>query len=137
MPDWKTLLAWIDASLWPFVPPSLLGAFIGWAYAKNQTPRQRAGSFVISAALSVYATAAVAENFHFGTATLAVIAILLATVGTDLIGGLIAAGRSWKADPFGTFSRWWNLIRPGGAGYQPPSQPPALPEGGDPLRRDA
>lgn len=136
MPDWKNWLSWLDASLLPFIPPSLIGACIGLAYPKNQTPRQRAGSFVISAALSVYATGAVAENFHYGTATLSVIAILLATVGTDMIGGLIAAGRAWKADPFSTFARWWSLIRPGG-GYQPPVdvQPPQ--GGGDPLRRDS
>lgn len=134
--DWKNWVGWIDASLLPFIPPSLIGAFIGAAYAKDQTDRQRAASFVISAGFSVYATAAIAENLHWGPATLAIVAILGAVIGTDIVGGIKAAGRSWKVDPFGTAGRLWSMIRPGG--YQPP--PPAdLPPqgGGDPLRRDS
>lgn len=142
MSDLKAWLSeWVDPSVLPFVPPSLIGAFIGWRWAQEQTQRQRAGSFLISTVLSSYATAAVAENLHWGTATLALVAILGAVVGMDLIGGLVVSARQWKADPQGTFGRWWATWL--GRGGTPPNPPPAPeqapqpPQGGDPMRRDS
>lgn len=136
MADWKSWSDWFDASALPFVPPSMVGAFIGWSYAREQTLKQRAVSFLISGVFSAYTTAAIAENLHWGKATLAIVAILGAVVGMDIIGGIVVAARAWKLAPFDTFARWWGLIRPAGTAAVPPiDQPP--PQGGDPMRRDS
>ena len=133
---------WFDDKLASVVPPSLLGAAIGWSYSKNQTIRQRTVSFVISAGIAAYATAAVSENLQWGPASLAVFAILFAAVGTDIVGGFVEMGRQWKADPTKFFARWWSTWRNGAPPpeQQPPAPPagtPDLPPRGDPMRRDS
>lgn len=143
--DKATWLATVEWAL-PFIPPSLFGAWLGLRWAKEQTPRQRAGSFASSSILSVYLTASVAEisktgGFPLGPATLAIIAILGAVVGMDIIGGFVVIARQWKVDPNSTFGKWFSMLWPWAGRGQSPAPPPIAqpgdqpPGGGDPMRR--
>jgi hypothetical protein len=82
---------------------------MGFAYAKEQTPRQRTVSFLVAIPLPVYVTGLVSEITKMGPYTLAVAAIGSALLESDLIGGVLVVGRQWRADPFATFRPWWSL----------------------------
>lgn len=96
----------IAARLAPYLPPAL-GAFIGLRWAQNQTPQQKVTGFVAAFALSVYFAPAVSELLALGPKSTIAAGILIAVVGMDILGGLLAAARAFRRDPVGAFRAWW------------------------------
>jgi hypothetical protein len=90
----------------PYLPPALVGSFIGLRYTTNQTPKQRVLSFVAGACLAVFVAPALAEHFALGPRVTMAVGLLTAIVGMDIIGGLLAVGTQFKADPTGTVRGW-------------------------------
>lgn len=99
--------AW-DA-LGPFVPP-LLGAFIGLRYATDAPLRDRALTWLFSAAAGIYLGGALAEYYTLGVRTAGGAMFLIAMFGSELFAVAIAALKQWSADPVGTFRRWRNAV---------------------------
>ena len=93
----------------PYLPPAF-GALIGLRWAKDQTPAQKASSFAIGFGLAVYFGPAVAELFSLGPKSTVAVGILIAVVGMDVIGGLIAAAAAFRANPVGVFKDWWRAF---------------------------
>lgn len=91
----------------PYLPPAF-GAFIGLRWAQNQTPTQKVVGFVTGFGLAVYFGPAVAELLSLGPKATVAVGILIAIVGMDIIGGLMAAASAFKSDPLGSFSKWWS-----------------------------
>lgn len=89
----------------PYLPPAF-GALIGLRWAKDQTPVQKCSSFGISFGLAVYIGPAVAELFSLGPKSTVAVGILIAVVGMDIIGGLIAAAAAFRSNPTGTLKGW-------------------------------
>lgn len=96
----------ITRELAPYLPPAF-GAFVGLANAGKQTPTQRFIGFVSGFGLAVYFAPAVSEIFALGPKATVAIGILIAIVGMDVIGGLMAAASAFKADPLASFKAWW------------------------------
>ena len=91
----------------PYLPPAF-GALIGLRWAKDQTPKQKAFSFVTGFGLAVYFAPAIAELFSLGPKATVAVGILTAIVGMDVVGGLIAVTSQFRTDPTGTFRAWFN-----------------------------
>ena len=96
----------LSASLAPYLPPAL-GALVGLRWAQNQTPTQKVLGFATSFGAGVYLGPAVAEILSLGPRTAVAAGILIAVVGMDVIGGLMALAAAFRADPIGTFKAWW------------------------------
>ena len=99
----------LAADLAPYLPPAF-GALIGLRYAKDQTPTQKVGSFVISFGLAVYLGPAVAELLSLGPKSTIAVGILIAVVGMDIIGGLMAAAAAFRNNPVAAFRDWWGAF---------------------------
>ena len=97
--------AW-DA-LWPFVPPAI-GAYFGLRYAVDQSPRERMSTWLCSAFLSLYLGQAVGEYYGLGAKATSGASIVIAMLLSEVVGVVVAASRQWRADPVGTFRRWWD-----------------------------
>lgn len=95
------LLDWIA----PFVPPAL-GAAVGLLYKRDLTNRERASAFVVSFLMGIYLGAGVGEWLALGPKATIAVGVMIAAVGTEAIGVLIAALRQFKTDPAGAFRRW-------------------------------
>ena len=93
--------------LLPYLPPAF-GALLGLRYAKDQTPAQKLTSFVFGFGLGVWFGPAIAEGLSLGPRLTIAAGILVAVLGMDVIGGLMAALSQFKADPLGTGRRWIN-----------------------------
>jgi hypothetical protein len=93
------------ADLEPYLPPAF-GALVGLRWTKDQTPRQRIFSFATGFGLAVWFGPAVAEILSLGPKATVAVGILIAIVGMDAIGGLLAAAAQFHADPPGTFRTW-------------------------------
>jgi hypothetical protein len=98
-PDWLGDLA-------PYLPPAF-GAFVGLVNAGKQTPRQKAIGFICGFGLAVYFGPAVAEILSLGPKATIGVGILIAVIGMDIIGGMMAAATAFKADPVRAFREWW------------------------------
>ena len=98
-------LSWLG-DLAPYLPPAF-GALIGLRWARHQTATQKVMSFGLSFGLGVYLGPAVAEILSLGPKAAVAAGILIAVVGMDVIGGLMALAAAFRADPIGTFKAWW------------------------------
>lgn len=94
----------LDA-LAPFLPPAI-GAYIGLRYAKQQSKRDHAISWVCAAAAGIYVGAALGEHFGFGLKVTGGLMFVIAMFSSELFAVVIAALRQWAADPVETFKRW-------------------------------
>ncbi len=90
----------------PYLPPAL-GSLIGLRWAREQTATQKVTSFALSFGLGVYLGPAVAEILSLGPKAAVAAGILIAVVGMDVIGGLMALSAAFRADPIGTFKACW------------------------------
>lgn len=97
--------AWLG-DLAPYLPPAF-GALLGLGFARNQTARQKVIGFVLSFGLGVYFGPAVAEVLSLGPKAAVAAGILIAVMGMDVIGGLLALAAAFRSDPIGTFKAWW------------------------------
>jgi hypothetical protein len=98
-------LDWLG-DLAPYLPPAL-GALIGLRWAREQSPTQKVVSFGLSFGLGVYFGPAVAELLSLGPKAAVAAGILIAVIGMDVIGGLLALAAAFRSDPIGTFRAWW------------------------------
>jgi len=89
----------------PYLPPAF-GALIGLRWAKDQTPRQKVFSFATGFGLAVWFGPALAEILALGPKTTIAAGILIAILGMDAIGGLLAVAAQFRSDPPGTFRAW-------------------------------
>lgn len=96
----------IAAEIAPYLPPAL-GSMIGLHWAKSQTPTQKATGFVGAFGLAVYLGPAAAELLSLGPRSAVAAGILIAVVGMDIIGGLMAAAVAFRTDPLDSFKAWW------------------------------
>ena len=92
-----------------YLPPAF-GAFIGLRWAQNQTHTQKVTGFVGSFGLAVYFGPAVAEILALGPKATIASGILVAVIGMDVIGGLLAVAQKFSASPVETFSAVWATI---------------------------
>jgi hypothetical protein len=108
MPDrvtsWSSILEWIG-----LLAPPAFGALIGMRYAKDQTLKQRGAGFLTAFFLSVYMTPALAEAVNLGPKATVAAGILVAIVGMDIVGALIATIAQLKNDPMGTIKGWVDM----------------------------
>lgn len=102
MSDKPSLLA----DLVPYLPPAF-GAFIGFVNAGKQTPAQKVIGFVSAFGLAVYFAPALAELLSLGPKATVAAGIVIAVIGMDIIGGLLAASSSFRTDPVASFRSWW------------------------------
>ena len=100
----------MSASLAPYLPPAF-GALVGLRYTKDQNPVQKASSFFMGFGLAVYFGPAIAETFSLGPKSTIAAGILVAVLGMDAIGGLLAVAAAFRANPVGTFKDWWAAWR--------------------------
>lgn len=105
------------ADVAPYLPPAF-GAFVGLRWASNQTPTQKLTGFAGGFGLAVYCGPAVAEWLALGPKATIAIGVLVAVIGMDILGGLMAAAKAFGADPLGWFKSWWGAWRGGGGGGQ-------------------
>jgi hypothetical protein len=96
----------LTAALAPYLPPAF-GAFIGLANAGKQTPTQKVIGFVSGFGLAIYFGPAAAEILSLGPKATIAAGVIIAVVGMDVIGGLMAAAQGFKADPLASFKAWW------------------------------
>jgi len=101
----------LSAGLAPYLPPSILGSVIGLRWAQKQTPLQKVVGFIGSSALAVYAGPAIAEWFALGPRATALVVLIAAVIGMDVLGGLAAAARQFKDAPAASFKNWWRALR--------------------------
>jgi hypothetical protein len=94
----------------PYLPPAF-GALLGLRWAKDQTHRQKAVSFAFGVGVSVYFAPAIAEVLgHMPDKSpriFAVISILTAMLGMDILAGVVAMGKAFANSPLSTFKDWW------------------------------
>lgn len=101
--------AWL-ADLAPYLPPAF-GSFIGLRWAKDQTPLQKVTGFLGGFGLAVWFGPAVAEVFSLGPKATIAAGVLIAVIGMDIIGGLMAAAKAFGANPVQSFKDWWGAVR--------------------------
>ena len=92
----------------PFLPPAF-GALIGLRYATDQTGLQKLSSALTGFGLAVWWGPALAELLALGPRVAIAAGILIALVGTDIVGGLIAAARQFAVAPLETARGWIDL----------------------------
>lgn len=94
----------------PYLPPAF-GALVGLRWAKDQTPKQKAVTFLFGFGVSVYFAPAIAELLgHLPDKSpriFVVIAILTALLGMDILAGVVALAKSFAASPLASFKEWW------------------------------
>lgn len=103
MPD---RLREIVTEIAPYLPPAF-GAFIGLRWAKDQTPLQKVSGFAGGFGLAVYFGPATAELLGLGPKATIAAGILIAIIGMDVIGGLMAAAKAFGNNPLESFKSWW------------------------------
>lgn len=96
----------IASEIAPYLPPAF-GAFVGLRWAQNQTPQQKVVGFASSFGLAVWGAPALSEALSLGPKVTVGVGILIAIVGMDIIGGLMAAAASFNKDPLAAFRGWW------------------------------
>lgn len=106
----------------PYLPPAF-GALIGLRWAKDQTPTQKVFSWATGFGLAVWFAPGICEYMDFGPKTTVAVSILVAIVGMDIVGGFLAVGAQFRANPVDTFSQWWDALR----GRREPTKQPIMP----------
>ena len=96
----------IASALEPYLPPAF-GAFIGLRWASEQTPVQKLTGFGCGFGLSVFIAPAIAEALSLGPKLTVAVGVIVAVVGMDVLGGLMAAARAFQLDPLKSFREWW------------------------------
>lgn len=104
MPD---RLREIVTEIAPYLPPAF-GAFVGLRWAKDQTPVQKVTGFAGGFGLALYMGPAIAEFFGLGPKGTIAVGVLTAVVGMDILGGLMAAAKSFGNNPLESFKGWWS-----------------------------
>jgi hypothetical protein len=99
----------------PYLPPAF-GAFVGLQWAKNQTPTQKLAGFVCGFGLGAYLGPALGEVLGLGPRGTVALGILIAVIGMDIVGGILAAAQSFRADPLSIVQRVVNIWRGTGGG---------------------
>ena len=94
----------------PYLPPAF-GAFIGLRWAKDQTPLQKVSGFAGGFGLAVYFGPATAELLSLGPKATIAAGILIAIIGMDILGGLMAAAKAFGNNPLESFKSWWSAWR--------------------------
>jgi hypothetical protein len=89
----------------PYLPPAF-GALVGLRWARQQTAQQKVLSFAAGFGLAVWFGPAIAELLSLGPKATVAVGILVAIVGMDAVGGLMAAAAQFQADPAGAFRTW-------------------------------
>lgn len=102
----------LTAALAPYLPPAF-GAFIGLQWAKNQTPSQKVTGFIGGFGLAVWFGPAVAEWFSLGPKATIAVGVLIAVIGMDILGGIMAAAKAFSVDPLASVKSWWATFRGG------------------------
>ena len=116
---WETFGRWLDV-LAPFIPFSLVGALFGDAFRKDiLSPRQRVVAALTMLFLGPALALSVARELGLSEYTGAVVSVLFAALGTDLIGVVVALTRQVRDDPLGTLGKVKDLI----AGLMPWRRP--------------
>lgn len=88
--------------LWPFVPPSIIGALFGHSLRRDVLSRpQQVSAFAFSATLGCLIGPGLAAEYNLSPYTGAAIAIVVAAMGTDMIGLAVAVIRQFRDDPIG------------------------------------
>jgi hypothetical protein len=97
-----------------FLPPAF-GALLGLKWAQGQTNQQKVVSFAFGMGLSIYFAPAVAEVLgqlpDKSPRIFAVISILTAIIGMDVLTGFVAISKSFALSPLQTFKDWWAAWR--------------------------
>jgi hypothetical protein len=91
--------------VWNFlvlIAPAAIGALIGLRYATEQTPRARAVTWVCSCALGIVAGNLAGESFALSANGVAIVTIVGAATGMELMAGLQVLARGFARDPLGT-----------------------------------
>ena len=92
------------ADVAPYLPPAL-GSLIGLYWSKNQTPMQKTIGFVAGFGLGMYFGPAASEVLNLGPKATVAAGILIAVVGMDIVGGLLAAAQAFRHDPMAVLRR--------------------------------
>ena len=90
--------------------PPAFGALIGLRNSGHMTPIQRLSGFACSFILSVYFGPAIAEVLHLGPRLTIAVAIIVAIIGMDVIGGLLALAQRFRTAPLETAAAVWDVI---------------------------
>ena len=96
----------------PYLPPAF-GAFIGLRWATNQTPTQKLTGFAGGFGMAFYFGPAIAEFFSLGPKSTIAVGVLVAVIGMDILGGLMAAAKAFNLNPLESFKGWWTTIKGG------------------------
>ena len=99
----------ILGALAPFAP-SALGAIIGARYAKDQTPKARVLSWIMSAALGLFIGAAVGDYYALSRIETGGVQFALAALGMEIVAYLMALLQQAIADPMAAFRKALNAI---------------------------
>lgn len=83
--------------------PAPIGALIGLRYATEQTAKARTVTWLSSCGLAVFAGPVVGSWWPRGLSTneQALVTIVCAAIGMEILAGIIAAARAFARDPFG------------------------------------
>jgi hypothetical protein len=93
-----------------FLVPPLVGALFGARYTKDQTIRERVTSWAVASGMGIFVGGGIAEHFSLGHWTTCGVAFLVASVGMEALGYIIAALRQGVIDPASTAGRWIDAI---------------------------
>lgn len=108
---------WVGDLLTKLAPylPAGFGALIGLRYAKDQTPKERAISWIFGFVVSIYFAPAIAEVLGYlpdkSPRIFVVISILTAMLGMDILAGVMAVTKAFALAPLATFKDWWAIWR--------------------------
>ena len=96
------------------IAPAPLGALIGMRYAVEQTPRARAFSWLCSCGLGAIGGAFLSELLGLTSYSgVAVATVVCASVGMEVMAGLITAARGFSSDPLGFIGKALSIFRRG------------------------
>ena len=108
--------SFVDSLGWltQFLPPAF-GSLMGLKWAQGQTNQQKVISFAFGVGVSIYFAPAIAELLgalpEKSPRIFAVISILTAIVGMDVLTGFVAISKSFAISPLQTFKDWWAAWR--------------------------
>lgn len=99
-------------ALWEMVmvvAPAPVGALIGLRYAKDQTPRARAVTWLCSSFLACFAGPVTGEVVTLSPNGIAIATMVWAAFGMEVMAGLAFAFQSFARDPFGALGKAFDL----------------------------
>ena len=90
--------------------PSAFGALWGARYAKDQTPKERVLTWIMSAALGIFVGAAVGGYYSLSHVETGGVQFALAALGMEIVAYCMALLQQAVADPMGAFRKLLNAI---------------------------